>query len=466
LDFLTRFQDFWLNFCDENNGQQNNLCPMKSIDQLLRLFRIDHPQQFIRSRIVRVALALTLIALGAWAFLPYVTYRIAPSAFVNAELLRVAAPIAGRLTQDLPQKGAFVDRPVTVSLIESRSPDRGHLLNLDREYAVAEEHAALARKQLDEIAAADNELDGRVQAYREGMVGRLTNEIAETEAEKAGCFAEAQRRQDVGSRMKQLVTTGNASEIRAAEAEAVQDATLTRCQMAEAHLQRLQGELASVRNGVFVQDGANDVPYSQQQRDRLMLRRQELEFLVLDGGARSQQLAAEIAEERERVDRLGHADLSLPAEHVVWSVSASPGSAVTEGQTLMDLADCAHRFVAVELPERDFEQIKAGDVAYVRLIGGDDWTQGQVKQVRGSAARTDDRLLAAQVPSPNAGSITVEVGLPQDKAKTDNNNFCNIGRLADVRFQRAHFGLLDRLSKSFGWLADSHEAAAETVASQ
>jgi multidrug resistance efflux pump len=170
-----------------------------------------------------------------------------------------------------------------------------------------------------------------------------------------------------------------------------------------------------------------------------MLRRQDLETQVLEGSARASQLSTEIAEERERLDHLSHADLSLPQAHVVWSVSASPGSSVTEGQTLFDLADCAHRFVAVELPERDFEQIKAGDPAYVRLIGGDEWKEGEVRQVRGSAARTDDRLLAAQVPNPNAGSITVEIALPQDEAM-DRANFCNIGRLAEVRFQRIHFG--------------------------
>src|SRR5262249_41042357 len=97
------------------------------------------------------------------------------------------------------------------------------------------------------------------------------------------------------------------------------------------------------------------------------------------------------------------------------------------------------RFVAVELPERDFEQIKAGDPAYVRLIGSGDWTEGEVRQVRGSAARIDDRLLAAQLPGPNAGSITVEIGLPSD-VSADRNNFCNIGRLAEVRFQRMRLG--------------------------
>ena len=88
----------------------------------------DHLQRFIRSRTVRIALALLLIALSAWAFVPYVTYRIVPSDFVNAELLRVAAPIAGQLEQGLPHKGEFVSAPVTVGLITALSPDRRHQL--------------------------------------------------------------------------------------------------------------------------------------------------------------------------------------------------------------------------------------------------------------------------------------------------------------------------------------------------
>ena len=94
-----------------------------------------------------------------------------------------------------------------------------------------------------------------------------------------------------------------------------------------------------------------------------------------------------MTEERERIDRLSHFDVSLPADHVVWSVAASPGSTVSEGQTLLDLASCEHRFVGVELPEREFEQIKVGAPAFVRLIGSAEWNEGQVRQVRGSAAR-------------------------------------------------------------------------------
>jgi multidrug resistance efflux pump len=431
------------------------------------MYKFDQLQQFIRSRNVRIGLAAVLVASGTWALLPYATYRIAPSAFVNAELLRLAAPIPGRLTQDLPHKGDFFAQPVTMPLINSLSPDRRHLLDLDREYALAQEHVTLAQRQLEEIATADRDLKNRVEAYRAGMVERLHNEIAEADTEKTGCLAEAQQRQDVGSRMEKLVQSGSASQIRSAEAQAVREATMTRCEMAQARWRRLSEELASAEKGVFLQGGANDVPYSQQQRDRLLLRRQELETMALEGKTRSRQLSAEIAAEQTRIDRLAHADLTLPEAHVVWSVSASPGSTVTEGQTLVDLADCAHRFVAVEIPERDFERIKAGDAAYVRLIGGSDWTEGTVKRIRGSAARTDDRLLAAQVPNPDAGNVTVEVELPADTATADRNSFCNIGRLAEVRFQRMHFGLVDALRKTFASTGQSApQAASISQASQ
>lgn len=266
--------------------------------------------------------------------------------------------------------------------------------------------------------------------------------------------------------MEALAKSGTVSQIRTAEALASQEATSTRCGMADARLHRLEIELSAARNGVFLRDGSNDVPYSQQQRDRLMLRRQELQTLLLQGTSQVDRLTADIGEERGRLAQVGHYDLAMSTSHIVWSVAASPGSAVTEGQTLLDFADCGRRFVAVELPERDFEQIKAGDPAKVRLIGSNEWTDGKVRQVRGSAARSDERLLAAQVPAPNAGNITVEVAISGDIAATDSNSFCNIGRLAEVRFERPLFRISEGFARMWQWFGFGREAASRSVASR
>jgi hypothetical protein len=97
----------------------------------------DYLQRFVRSRKVRLGLAAAMIALSAWAFLPYVGYRIASSAFVNAEIMRVTAPIAGRLARDLPRKGDFIEHDSTVALIETLSRDQGPLLHLTSQHTVA-----------------------------------------------------------------------------------------------------------------------------------------------------------------------------------------------------------------------------------------------------------------------------------------------------------------------------------------
>jgi hypothetical protein len=62
----------------------------------------------------------------------------------------------------------------------------------------------------------------------------------------------------------------------------------------------------------------------------------------------------------------------------------------------------------------------------------------------------------------------VEIGLPQDETNTDRNNFCNIGRLAEVRFERIGFGLLDSLGKQAKRLAGYLRlgAAADQLASK
>jgi len=417
------------------------------------------------TRNLRIALALALIALSIWAFAPFVAYRVSSSAFINAEMMRVTAPISGYVAQDLPLKGKFIDYPERLTLIKSYTTDRRRLFDLERQQTDAKGQAKLAKKQLVEIATLDGELGKRMDAYREGMIKRVGHEIKEAEVEESGCLAESRQLNDIGARMSALAKSGTTSQIRAAKALAEKEVTATKCAMAAARLERLKDELKSLKKGVYLRDAANDVPYSQQQRERLVLRRQELETGAQRESARAAQLATVIDEEKRRVENLGNYNMSLPKDHVVWSVPASPGSVVAQGQTVLDLADCDHRFVAVELPEREFDEIKPGEPASVRLIGSDKWWQGEVRQVLGSAARTDDRLLAAQVPTPTRGSITVEVSLPQEGPLAVKRNYCEIGRLAEVRFRRTPPALMRSATKLFRSVIDMFTPA-ERVARQ
>jgi multidrug resistance efflux pump len=347
-------------------------------------------------------------------------------------------------------------------LIEARLPDRRQILDLNSQLDTANSKAQLARAQLVEIASTDATLTAHLQTFQAGMMNRLKEELNEVAAEKTGCLAEAKLRRDIGNRMGELAKSGLTSQIRSAEATATQEANDTKCEMAGSRFLRLQAELISAQSGIYLRDGINDVPYSQQQRDRLMLRRQELESQVLAETTRAAQIKNQIAAQQHRMEVADHYDLSVPGDHIVWSVAASAGSSVTEGQTVLDLADCGRRFLVVELPERDFEQVKTGDTASIRLVGSDEWRQGRVRQVRGSAARLDDRLLAAQVPHTSGNNIQIEVDIPRRTVTPGQSGLCDIGRLAEVRFNRMAFGLTDRMAAF--WDTWTRKPASETTA--
>lgn len=411
-------------------------------------------EHLIRNRTMRIGLACFLLAVGFWTFFPSVFHRVSSNAFVNAELMRVTSPIAGRLSSALPQKGQFIAETTTLTLVEALNPDRRQLALYEQDYALSTTRIDLASAQLDDIQEQNRDLGKRLDNYRAAMLDRLGRETDEAHALLRACNARRDELTKQRQRIESLAKSGTASIQRVEEVQAAYATAAANCEAASARIARLDSVSSAAKQGIFLQDGYNDTPYSQQQRDRLMLRRQEIESDMQREMARRVHLGVEIETERQRFERTSHYDLTLPAGHVVWTIMASPGAPVIEGQTIMDLANCERRFVIVELPERAFESVKPGVRATVRLLGADTWIEGRVQQVLGSAARQDERLLAAQVPKADERRVTVEISLAADSLPTETGRYCDIGRMAEVRIDRPGpanlFGLIVQLGAWFG----------------
>ena len=393
-------------------------------------------EKLIRSRPLRIVVSVGMLAAGAWAFFPHVFHRVSSSAFVNAELVRVNSPIAGQLTADLPPKGTVISSADSLLLVEAHSPDRRQLAIYEQEHAVATARIAYAAAQLEQLSESDRQLRERIEQYQQAMLERLAREMDEADANIKACQARREELAKQQTRIESLAKTGFASRQRMEEIQSASASAIATCEAATARFDRLRSVSGSAKQGIFLQDGYNDTPYSQQQRDRLILRQQELEGEVVRERARLAQLEGEIEKEGRRVARTSQYHLSLPANHVVWTITASPGGQVVEGQSIMDLANCDNRFVIVELPERDFEAVVPGGHADVRLLGSEVWIQGTIQQILGSAARQDERLLAAQTPKPEGHRVTVEVSLPAESLPTQIGRYCDIGRMAEVRIGR------------------------------
>jgi multidrug resistance efflux pump len=389
-------------------------------------------EKLYRSRAARGAFAAVLILIGVWGFAPYVLHDVGTSAYVNADLTRVATPVAGVLTGRLPKEGSYLSRDEHLQLVSARTPDRSRLDELEQQTALAQSSVGLVESQLAEIRQADGTLSQRSGLFQEATLKNLDSRLRQAQAELDGCAARQREQQDKLTRARRLADQGFVSEAGLRSAEDAFESARESCNGSRAGLDALRAQADAARRGVYLSDGSNDAPYAEQQRGRLMLRRQELMTELVRGRAALSQLQDQLAQERGRYQRAAAYETVLPAEHLIWNVAARPGSEVGEGQALMDLADCRNRFLVVELPARRIEHLTVGDAARVRLLGSGQWVTGHVRRITGGAAKQDNRLFAADVPRPGPHSFTVEVSL--EAPAPGGSRSCDIGRMADVRF--------------------------------
>ncbi len=396
-------------------------------------------EQVFKSRTLRAVIAAGLVAFGLWGFAPYVFKDVASSAYVNAELMRVSTPVAGVLSTRLPASGSYLRQEQRLHLVTARTPDRSRLDDLERQAATADATAAMMGDQLAELARSDGAMRRRGQLFNAATLQNLAGRAHVAEAEAAACRAREQEADDRLARTRQLAEKGFATgaSLRSA-ANAVQSARES-CKAALADIEIVRVAGAAARQGVYLNDGASDASYEDQEHQRLMLRRQELMTELMRAQSAQAQLSAQVRDERIRYARAAGFEAVLPADHLVWSVQASPGSQVGEGQTLLDLADCRNRFVVVAMPARKIEGLHVGDVAQIRLLGSGAWSTGHVRRILGGAAKEGARLLAAEAPSPGARGFTVEVALDTVGA-SDARRSCDIGRPAEVRFDNPMLG--------------------------
>jgi multidrug resistance efflux pump len=392
----------------------------------------NHIETTIRSNRLRVAVAVSMAALGLWAFAPYVTSEVGGEAHVNAPIIRIASPIAGIVAADLPPPGTALARSHTTRLVEARSVDAGPLAALKGQQAALLSARDLAHRQIAELDGARLRLAGRSARFGQAASARLAANTHAAREALAACQAEAAEAVLQRDRVEALAAQRFATFTQRDRLRALAAASARRCAAMADTADALAIETQAAGQGLYLAGAAMDAPYADQQRDRLLLRRQELESVAADADARLAELALQIAAEATRLARASVFDAVLPAGTVIWSQPAPRGTTVAPGASLIELADCRRRYVEVTLPERRMEAILPGERVQVRLIGSDGWITGRVASAVGAAARRDGAMVAAN-PEKDARALTVLVALPSPDSLTRR---CDVGRLAEVRFPR------------------------------
>jgi multidrug resistance efflux pump len=411
----------------------------------------------LNTRTARLLLTVAILAALGLVASDRALYRTSIDAVVNAPRVEVVAPVEGTIATLPGRPGRALAAGSLVATLRRAAWSQGmeheagaRLAHLQTRVATLEAHAGTLRA----LAA---QLSARVVRHRTSHVAQLG------EAVRAAALDVTERRA-AHERLEALARVQGATVAELATARAGRET-------AEARLARAEEALRAARAGVLTDQGAQDVPYSQQRHDEVTMQlatldaaraqaRTELATLAAQMGGAPESAAQLVASTGRAetgdapggarvLDVLGDVAVPSPGEQVVWSVNHAPGSLVLKGTVLATMVDCADVFLEARVSTRDAVAIQPGAPVRFHFAGESREVPGRVAYVRGGAVRDEVPTVARLTTEERAASDgRVVITLDARAIGARPENFCQVGRSGKVRFGTVADGVLTRLVRA------------------
>ena len=384
---------------------------------------------------------------------PHMTSYVSRAAVVNAPIVSIKSPFDGVLTSAALAPATPVPPASAIVELHASRSSRTELARLEsRIRTLALEEASIAI-EIDALTGLDAELVARMERVSELAGGVLRSRIDGLRGELAAARERQDRLGRDALRIGRLSASGSAAPAQAENAESLAIEAGGEVIRLAAAVDQTTRELAGVADGVLPGLGTEDGSYARQRQDEVAIRLADLRGRKSRISAQRAGYIEEAGALRQEADRFDRFAPELPNGAVVWSATPARGAAITAGDEVLQLLDCSRRFVEVFVRESAFEAIRPGDTARVRLRGSAEVFRATVEAVRGAGSQPDTGLLAAKPEQVSEGSLSVRLRLEAVDVTRDGaaTNFCDVGRTAEVRFERG-FGIA--LASPGRWIAD------------
>jgi len=248
---------------------------------------------------------------------PAVTGYTSLDGTVNARLTIISAPIEGTVTATPPKVGLALPAGTELLGIRNDRVERTVEVQNEAELAAARERLDAIDKQRSQLAALHEELAARRDAYQLAIIRNLDHEIDIRRQRITTAQAQQQAAESDFARKQKLGTTGIVADVMVEQARAASIAAQNAGAIARAELERLNQQLDAARRGVFLGEGRNDVPYSQQRLDEVTIQLADLEYRERELKAKIEQLDMQHDEEHARNRTASFAIVRMPFEGVI-----------------------------------------------------------------------------------------------------------------------------------------------------
>ena len=379
----------------------------------------------------RLILGIAVLAACLWVLIGEQMTGASADAVVNAQVSVVRTETAGRVTLAPRTLGSRVSHDEVLGSVTDPLADDMRLADLLMERAFTDAEAERLGSELSGIRAIKAALDARTRLYRRERLADLRVRLDHARARLGGMEVAGLPR-EVASNVTDALGLAFPDGL-----PVVEDLALD---TARERVATLEIAVRAAENDVFLGDGYNDAPNSEQRvvelEGEIALRQSGLAHAT----ARAAALDARIARERVRVNRLGGGELRSPADGLYWQVMAADGTAIQRGDPVLRIVDCGTTLVTASVSETAYTRIEVGQPARFRLNGVEQAFEATVLRKAGSGAETVYGSLAVAPSQRHLERFDVLLAVPGlDMADYDG---CAIGQTGRVFFEARP---LDRL---------------------
>ncbi|PUE19139.1 hypothetical protein B9Z38_09875 [Limnohabitans sp. MMS-10A-160] len=381
------------------------------------------------------ALGFGIALIAAVVLVPALASFQSINAIVNTHYVTIKSPIEGALDGFVKMPGQPIAQGEELVRISNTRFKESAVNEMEVEQKTLAERSLGLQQHLKNLQQLQKDLKNRVSVHRTHEFLRLEEQLAQAQSEKKAQESLIREQQMLAQRNALLVKENFISPAQNEAAQYALEVTKSRLDIFQARIRLLETEKQAVQSFVYLGEGRNDVPYTQQRLDDVRLQITEVSARLRENERRSADVQLQISQERDNMAISREVRMQSPSTGVLWRKFGSNGTEVVIGTDLAHVITCDNLFLDVAVPESSLETFQIGKPVQYRLIGSTPWRTGHILAVTGSGNNLQDTTLVAQLQREKKDArIFVKINAADlDKPQ---ENLCFAGRKVDVKVPR------------------------------
>lgn len=387
------------------------------------------------ARLIRRSLAAIIVFVAIIVIVPSLFVEQSFNAIINARTISIHTPVEGTVSYFKKEVGDPVKAKEYVALIKNIRLNASFRRELEVEKNSLEDRVRGINQHLAELRGLRNQLNEKLQNTKSFENSRVDKQIQEQEYELA-----AQRNILAGlellfAKQTYLTRSGSVSTTEYENTKHAVMASKNRISALESRIGALKIEKQALAKDVFLGEGRNDVPYTQQKIDELTVTISTVSNGKLEHERRIKEIQQQMFSEDDRLTLNRTAELISPVNGLIWKKMFPDGSEVTIGTEIAQVVDCGRLFLEVEVNENSLGKIEMGTEVKYRLRNTEKWLTGKIMGKSGSGRTLTDTSLAAELFLERT-QAKIMVQVKPEELDPDPRNYCHIGRKVEVTMPR------------------------------